>query len=62
MVARAGVSSHAWAAVWLPSLLEGRSSGPIRAAPVSHAGDLLGLLVVRRPAGGDSSPRKTTGC
>jgi signal transduction histidine kinase len=53
VVARAGVSGHAWAAVWLPSLLEGRSGGPIRVAPVSHAGNLLGLLVVQRPAGGD---------
>jgi signal transduction histidine kinase len=53
VVARAGVSGHAWAAVWLPAVLEGRPAGPIRVAPVSHAGDLLGLLVVQRPADGD---------
>ncbi|HTR91348.1 MAG TPA: GAF domain-containing sensor histidine kinase [Trebonia sp.] len=77
VIARAGVSGHAWASVWLPALLEagGGAGGAVgggavggggaasatltsaamllRVAPVSHAGELLGLIVVRRPAGAD---------
>ena len=48
VVTRAGVSGTAWASVWLPALLEGRESEQIRVAPVSHAGELLGLIVVER--------------
>ena len=50
MVARAGVSGNAWASVWLPSLLDGRGQVQIRVAPVSHGGELLGLIVAERPA------------
>ncbi len=59
VIARAGVSGHAWASVWLPALLESRGGSPadasalLRVAPVSHAGELLGLIVVRRPAEAD---------
>ena len=60
VIARAGVSGHAWASVWLPALLESQNvsvadlSPPLlRVAPVSHAGELLGLIVVRRPAEAD---------
>ena len=53
VVARAGVSGHAWAAVWLPSLLDGREQTQLRVAPVSHAGELLGLIVVERPERAD---------
>ena len=69
VIARAGVSGHAWASVWLPALLEGAVGGGggggdavgggagaavlLRVAPVSHAGELLGLIVVRRPDTGD---------
>ena len=53
VVARAGVSGNAWAAVWLPALLEGRSDVAIRVAPVSHSGELFGLIVAERPADGD---------
>ncbi|TVZ05858.1 GAF domain-containing protein [Trebonia kvetii] len=61
VIARAGVSGHAWASVWLPALLEAEAGGAaaagaavlLRVAPVSHAGELLGLIVVRRPATGD---------
>jgi signal transduction histidine kinase len=53
-VARAGVSGHAWASVWLPALNgAGPDSGQLRVAPVSHAGELLGLIVVRRPVASD---------
>jgi signal transduction histidine kinase len=112
VVARAGVSGHAWASVWLPAVLDGSGTGQagaavngagangagangaasngavsggavsngafsgrgvsggavsgsaalatagpgtgqLRVAPVSHAGELLGLIVVRRPATAD---------
>ncbi len=48
VVTRAGVSGTAWASVWLPALLKGREAEQVRVAPVSHAGDLLGLVVVER--------------
>jgi signal transduction histidine kinase len=55
VVARAGVSGHAWASVWLPSLVSdsGGEAGQLRVAPVSHGGELLGLIVVRRTATAD---------
>jgi signal transduction histidine kinase len=53
VVTRAGVSGNAWASVWLPALLDGREQAQIRVAPVSHAGHLLGLIVIERPAAGD---------
>ncbi|MGB6457386.1 MAG: histidine kinase [Streptosporangiaceae bacterium] len=54
IVTRAGVSGSAWATVWLPALLDGREQGQLRVAPVSHGGQLLGLIVVERPEGGNS--------
>jgi signal transduction histidine kinase len=54
IVARAGVSGNAWAAVWLPRLLAGREQAQLRVAPVSHAGELLGLIVVERPDRADA--------
>ncbi len=53
VVARAGVSGQAWVSVWLPALLEGRPAAQLRVAPVVHSGELLGLVVVERPADGD---------
>jgi signal transduction histidine kinase len=53
VVTRADVSGSAWVTVWLPALLDGRETTQLRVAPVSHAGQLLGLIVVERPAGGD---------
>jgi signal transduction histidine kinase len=50
VVTRAGVSGTAWAAIWLPSLLAGRDAEQLRVAPVSHGGELLGLIVVERTA------------
>jgi signal transduction histidine kinase len=44
----------AWVSIWLPALLDGRQRAQLRVAPISHAGELLGLLVVERPADGDS--------
>jgi signal transduction histidine kinase len=54
VVARAGVSGNAWASVWLPGVLDGRAGVQIRVAPVSHAGELLGLIIVERPAIADA--------
>jgi|GEM_PF-491107 len=48
VVSRARTGGNAWIAMWLPGLLDG--AGQVRAAPVTHLGELLGLLVVRRPA------------
>src|ERR1035441_7474135 len=54
VVTRAGVSGSAWVSVWLPALLEGREDAQLRMSPVSHGGELLGLIVVERPAAADS--------
>ena len=51
VIARAGVSGNAWASVWLPSIATGSATGPIRVAPISHAGELLGIIVVSRNEG-----------
>jgi signal transduction histidine kinase len=51
VIARAGVSGNAWTAVWIPSVLAGRTAGPLRVAPISHAGELLGVIVIARPEG-----------
>ena len=54
VVARAGVSGSAWASVWLPSLLDGREQAQLRVAPISHGGELLGLIVAERAARADA--------
>ena len=54
VVTRAGVSGNAWASVWLPALLDGRGQVQIRVAPVSHAGELLGLIIAERHAAADT--------
>ena len=54
VITRAGVSGTAWASVWLPALLDGRQRVQLRVAPISHAGELLGLFVVERSADGDA--------
>ena len=51
VVARAGVSGNAWASVWIPGVLTDRPAGPIRVAPISHGGELLGIIVVSRGEG-----------
>lgn len=54
IAANARVSSAAWAKVWLPSLLDGRIEQSMRIAPVSHSGQLFGLIVAERARRGDS--------
>jgi len=51
VIARAGVSGNAWASVWIPSISLDRSPGPLRVAPISHAGELLGVIVISRAEG-----------
>jgi signal transduction histidine kinase len=48
VVARARTGGNAWIAMWLPGLLAGGEL--VRVAPITHLGELRGLLVVRRPA------------
>jgi signal transduction histidine kinase len=49
VVARAGVPGSAWLSMWLPRLLAGREEAALRAAPITHSGELFGLIVVERP-------------
>ncbi len=50
VVARAHVSGNAWMQVWLPALLEQFPERMLRVAPMTHSGELLGLVVcARRP-------------
>jgi hypothetical protein len=51
VITHAGVSGNAWASVWMPTLLDDRAMGPIRVAPICHAGELLGIIVVARAEG-----------
>jgi signal transduction histidine kinase len=53
VVARAGVSGNAWAEIWLADLLTGREEHPIRVAPITHSGELLGLIVAERGPDGE---------
>lgn len=49
VLVNAPVSGAAWGSTWLPDLLIATSgSDGLRFAPVSHAGELLGLLVITR--------------
>ena len=50
VIARAGVSGAAWARIWLPAVLAG-DDDILRVAPITNSGELLGLIVVRRPDG-----------
>jgi signal transduction histidine kinase len=54
IAANSRVSSAAWAKVWLPQLLDGRANSNLRVAPISHSGQLFGLIVAERSRRGDS--------
>ncbi len=54
VVTRAGVSGTAWVAIWLPDLLQDRPGQQVRVAPISHSGELLGLIVLERPVTADA--------
>jgi signal transduction histidine kinase len=51
VIARAGVSGAAWARIWLPAILAGEDDELLRVAPITNSGELLGMIVVRRPEG-----------
>jgi signal transduction histidine kinase len=57
LLARGAVSGRSWLGVWLPSLLAGRGTGDMRVAPIVEAGELLGLILVSRPGGGEPFSR-----
>jgi signal transduction histidine kinase len=50
VAARTKVAGNGWLTVWAPRLLAGRDGELLRVAPIAHLGDLLGLIVVARPA------------
>jgi signal transduction histidine kinase len=50
VVARAGVSGAAWASIWLPQVIAAEDE-VLRVAPITNSGELLGMLIVRRPQG-----------
>src|SRR5262249_58019123 len=50
----AGGTGNAWASIWLSARLEGRERSQLRVAPISHGGELLGLIVAERPAAADA--------
>jgi signal transduction histidine kinase len=49
VVVQAGLSGHGWLSVWMPQMLDGREDSYVRLAPMAHAGELLGTLVIERP-------------
>jgi signal transduction histidine kinase len=51
VVARAGVSGGTWLEVWLPQLAD--PTVTTRVAPIVHAGELLGLIVITTPLDAD---------
>jgi len=52
VAARAHVQGNAWVQIWMPDLLADRDDRVIRMAAVAHLGELLGMIVVERPADG----------
>ena len=54
IIANARVSGSAWAKVWMPALVEGRTLAALRIAPVGVSGRLLALIVVERSRRGDA--------
>jgi signal transduction histidine kinase len=53
VVARAGVSGGTWLEIWLPQVIGPEGSATMRVAPMAHAGELLGFIVVTRRRDGE---------
>jgi signal transduction histidine kinase len=53
VVVKVGVAGQTWASVWLADLVAGREHAELRVAPITSAGELLGLILVGRPPGGE---------
>lgn len=51
VIARSHVSGNAWMQVWLPEVLSEHDGRVVRIAPMTHSGELLGLLVCARSEG-----------
>jgi signal transduction histidine kinase len=51
VVAKAGVAGQTWARIWLSSLVDAGADIDVRIAPVTSAGELLGLILVQRSTG-----------
>jgi signal transduction histidine kinase len=49
---RATTVGRSWLELWLPTVAADRDDGALRAAPMIHGDELIGLLVVAREAGG----------
>jgi signal transduction histidine kinase len=47
---RATTVGRSWLELWLPELAAGRAGGDIRAVPMIHGGEIIGLLVAERDA------------
>lgn len=52
VLAGSGVVGRSWLALWLPELADD-GTGEVRVVPATHAGDLRGLVVVRRAEGAE---------
>ena len=48
------VRGGAWLAVWLPHLVADRAGADVRLAPITHSGELLGVILAERPARGEA--------
>ncbi|WP_285579268.1 histidine kinase [Herbidospora sp. NBRC 101105] len=48
IVGRTRIGGPSWLAIWLPGMLP-EGGGLVRVAPAAHLGELLGMIVVRRP-------------
>ena len=53
VLARASVAGSAWLRVWLPRLVAEREPAALQVAPITHSGELLGLIVVERETDDD---------
>ena len=58
ILARGGISGSARIAVWLPRLLGDRGNVLVHVAPMTHSGELFGLIVVERSADADPFDEK----
>jgi signal transduction histidine kinase len=53
VLAAGGVVGRAWLELWLPSLAERRDGAALRVVPATHAGDLLGVVLLEWPPDAD---------
>jgi signal transduction histidine kinase len=51
VIQRAGVVGRSWLELWLPALLDEDDGPPLLVVPMTQAGEIIGLLLVRRESG-----------